>query len=406
MEGKEEFDKAVAFIAGRDLQAIPIEEVRDFTKGQDVANVRLAVFYELWRCRNDYSYFRQVETRSIRDLWYSLIKPFLSRVEDPERVNQAKWGRYRSQTQSAVMSEMVLAGLCKYSDFKIEDRSRPKSRPYEWDKLKVGRFDEVVLFIEKDASFPKIEKLANLLGFAVECGKGQQATAAIEGLIEYLTDGKSYLVFCLTDFDYYGHLIMTSLTERAGALGLDAQFMRVGVEIEQVPEARRDVARFLLPLSSKPEEEWAAQYAIEGKYGLEIESLTPQELRGIIADAVYENCDTEALYTFLKEKALEGVPGEVSEAISEDDDEVIDFRGKIAELEKKLAELKDALLEKLKPRAEELLEDKIGEIDDRPAFPWEWLRLQIVEGGGYLAPGKYTDPSGISEALKEMMADE
>ena len=403
MDLKEEFERVVKFCDGRELQEIPVEEVREFTKGQQLPMIRLAVMWELNRCREDYAYFRSVETRTIRDLWYAVVKPFLSRVELEEEILKPKWGRYRTQALSAVMSEMALSGLCKYSDFKIEDRSRPKKRPYDFDKLKVGRFDEVVLFIEKDASFPKIEPLGDLLGFVVECGKGQQATAAIEGLIEYLRNEKSYLVFCITDFDYYGHLIMNSLGERSEALGLDAEFIRIGVDLEQVPQERRDVARFRLPLSSKPEREWAEEHAIEGIYGLEIEALTPPEIRGMVAEAVYEYCDPDELYKFLKDKALEGLADQVADELADGDLLVVELRGKISELIKKLDKIKGSLAEDFEKRAEEILEEQIEEIDDRPAFPEAWLKDQIISGLKYLSAEKFTDPGGISERVKELL---
>lgn len=411
MNYEEEFEKAVAFIAGRDLQAILKEEILEYARlpNGDVSNqaiIRLSIFYELNRCKNNYSYFRQVEARSLRALWYAVVKPFLSRVEEAEAVNQPKWSRYRTQTLSAIMSDMVLSGFTRYGDFKIEDRSRPHQRPGAWNKLEVGRFDEVVIFIEKDAAYAYIEKLADLLGFTVECGKGQQATAAIEGLIEYLESEKSYLVFCLTDWDYYGHLIMSSLDERAKALGIDAEFLRVGVNIEQVPEDRRDVAKFRLPLESKQELDWAAQYAIDGMFGLEIEALTPKEIRGSIADAVYEQCDPEALYEFLKERALENVAGQAADNLASEDQEILDLMAKIEELERQAAKLKGTLVEKLKPRAQELLDEKIEDLDERPEFPDDWLRLQIVEGQPYLDHSEYTDPSGIRDALEEMLRNE
>jgi len=411
LEYENEFEKACAFIAGRDLQEIPKVEILDYARlpNGDVSNqaiIRLAIFYELDRCRRDYSYFRQVEPRSLRALWYAVVKPFLSRVEEPEAINQPKWSRYRTQTLSAIMSDMVLAGFVRYGDFKIEDRSRPHQRPGSWNKLQVGRFDEVVIFIEKDAAYAYIEKLADLLGFAVECGKGQQATAAIEGLIEYLESGKSYLVFCLTDWDYYGHLIMSSLDERAKALGIDAEFLRVGVEIAQVPEARRDVAKFRLPLESKQEVDWAIENAIEGMFGLEIEALTPQEIRGSIADAVYAHCDPEALYKFLKERALENVAGQAADTLASEDREVLDLMAKIEELEGQVSGLKRDLIEKLRPRAQDLLDELLDELDDRPDFPLEWLRQQIVEGRQYLDHSRFTDPSGIQEGLEERLRDE
>lgn len=353
---------------------------------------------------------RKMETRTIRDLWYSVVKPFLSRVEPASEVLKPKWTRYRSQTLSAVLSEMVLSGLCSYKHFMIEDRTRPKRRPSHWNKLKVGRFDEVILFIEKDASFPKIEGLAGLLGFTVECGKGQQATTAISEMIENLDHSRSYLVFTLTDYDYYGHLIMDSFEERASVLGLDAEFVRVGVNIDQVPPKRRQVAKFRLPLSSRQEREWAEIYAIDGEYGLEIEALTPPEIRGTIADAVYEYCDPEALYEYLRDAALEGMSEKILSDLvdwgEESDPDLIALRDKIEELENELEQARADLNERFSELAERVVDENMEDEDDRPDFPEMWLKRQIVSGNTTLNTGKYTSNYGIRTRLFEIAKGE
>ena len=74
-----------------------------------------------------------------------------------------------------------------------------------------------------------------------------------------------------------------------------------------------------------------------------------------------------------------------------------------ADLMRELEEIKRSLVEEFEPRAEELLEERIEEIDDRPDFPAKWLGDQIVMGSQYLGTGAFTDPAGISRRLKEMM---
>lgn len=411
-ELEEFFEKVIGFLDGRDLTEIPRQEVWDFIGMHEkrktlpaTSALRLVCMYELDRMRNDSSYANSVEVRTLRNLWYEVVKPFLNRIEKTEHILQAKWSRKRSQVLSAVLSEMVLSGMCRYKDFNIEDRSRPKRRPGSWNKLQVGRFDEVILFIEKDSQFPRIETLADLLGFTVECGKGQQATAAIEGLIDSLDDDVSYLVFLITDYDYYGHLIGKSMSERVETLGIDATFVRVGVDLEQVPYERQETAKFLLPMASDAERDWALRYAIEGRYGLEIEALTARELRKAIADAVYEHCDHVALYDYLMEKALEGLAGEVADFLSEEDDDVIELRGKISELEKELREIRRKLIDALRPLADRILEEKLDEIDEREDFPHDWLMEQIADGQTFLDESEYTDPREIKKKLIELVRD-
>lgn len=86
-----------------------------------------------------------------------------------------------------------------------------------------------------------------------------------------------------------------------------------------------------------------------------------------------------------------------------EDDEVVELKVKIVELVQNLEEIKGTLVEKFEPRADELLGAQIGEINDRPAFPETYFSVQIVTGRGYSEPGEFTDSSGISRRLKELM---
>ncbi len=413
------FEKVQDFLDGRDLFAIPKEELWTFIGMHEKRTtfpakdaIRLACMFELNRMRTDFDYKNSVEVRTLRNLWYQVIKPFLNRVEKPEHILQDKWGRRRSQVLSAVLSELVLSGLCKYDrDFNIEDRTRPKRRPGSWEKLRVGRFDEVIIFLEKETQFPRIEVLADLLGFTVECGKGQQATAAIEGLINSLKIGTDYLVFVITDYDYYGFLIAQSMAERVETLGITAEFHRAGVNIDQVPADRIEVDKFLIPQKTQNEKEWAKEYAIEGRYGLEIEALTAKELRKTIATAVYEYCDPDALYEHLMKKALVGmldkVFGEVVEALVEDDKDIQELNKEILEIYKKVTELKTKISDKVGLAARLIVnEEKIEELDDREDFPDDWLEEQIIEGNTYLDHEEYTGISDITEGLVSLVKEE
>lgn len=423
---EEYYDRVVAFVDGRQIEDIPREEIWSFIGMKESrksfpseAALRLVCMYELHRMREDPEYAQSVEVRSLRNLWYDVVKPYLNRVERERDILAPKWGRYRSQTLSKVLSGMVLSGMCRYRDFHIEDRSRPNKRPSNWNKFEVGRFDEVVLFIEKDSQFPRIEGLADLLGFTVECGKGQQATSAIEGLIDYLEEGKSYLIFTVTDWDYYGHLINKSMTERVDILGLDAEFVRVGVDVDQIPEERIRVARFLLPMSSDAEREWAHRNAIEGRYGLEIEALTARELRKIIAQAVYLYCEPRDLYDFLMERALNGMVSDVTDLLLGEDNKIQGLLEEIEKLQEELSELRSKLREIIEPLADRFFDERLDELDTREAFPYEWLESRIIEPKtqtrfvngkpvqvAYLDHQEFTDTDEVMERLVEMVREE
>lgn len=181
---KKEYEKAIQFLDGRDPIQVPVEEIHDFCEPWNAPQpnsdytyksmVRLIVYAECWHCKNDLSYRKRQEDnrRDQRGFWYQKVKPFLSRVEPDTEVEKDGWGNLRSGKLSKVLSEMALDGFLKYEDVCIWDSSRTHERPQPWKKYPVGRFDEVIIFIEKDSSYNKVVNLAELLGFTVESGSG------------------------------------------------------------------------------------------------------------------------------------------------------------------------------------------------------------------------------------------
>jgi hypothetical protein len=309
---------------------------------------------------------------------------------------------------------------------KIEDRSRPKRRPDDSEKLPVGRFDEVVIFIEKDSQFQRVEMLADLLGFSVECGKGQQSTEKIESLVEYLEYGKKYLVFCITDYDHYGFEIFRSLEERANKLGLDADFVRIGINLEDIPEEEKKFKCYTLPIKTSKERDWNREFGWKGKFGFEIEALPAKQLRGRIADRIYDYCDVDSLYRWLLKRPLENFDEKINDIIwefvyadkdvealgdklssrkAEVDKELekirkeMEKKADIPELEKEKDEKIWDVLEKYKEKAKSIV---IETIDERE-IPKNWLKEQIVEGKTYLNHEEFTDIKDIEDKIREML---
>ncbi len=316
---------------------------------------------------------------------------------------------------------MVLSGFCTYKDFMIEDVSRPKERPKD-KRFKVGHFDEVVLFIEKESEFPRIQKLAGIMGFVIECGKGQQATANIEGLIDYLRGDRSFLVLCLVDYDFYGFDLMRSMRERAEKLGINAEFLRIALKPSQLTEERIAESKYVLPTNLKNEKMWASKFGIEGKYGLELEALTPKELRGIVAEAVYDFCDVKVLYKHLRDEALWNVRNKSINKIIEEDEDIIekeeeieDVKEEIRKITEELREkrmklnderttIRNDLREKLNPIARKIFDEERESLDDREPFPDEWVRNQIVNYKRASAYS-YTDPDSVIENLTKRLRE-
>jgi len=416
---RELYEKAVEFIDGRNIQKIPVDEVEKFTKGYDKERIKLALFYEYNLIKTDADYREELEIRILRHLWYQPIKPFLMRVSSEEKISAPKWGRYKSQLLSRQLSLMVCEGFCTYKDFRIEDVSRPKERPKD-KRFKVGHFDEIVLFIEKETEFSRIRKLADLMGFVIECGKGQQATASIEGLIDYLRKDRSFLVLCIVDYDFYGFDLMRSMRERAEKLGINAEFLRIALKPSQLTKERIAESKYVLPANRKNEKLWASRFGIEGKYGLELEALTPKELRGIVAEAVYDFCDVKVLYKHLRDEALWNVRNKSINKIIEEDEDVIgkeeeiedvkeeirkiteELREKRMKLDDEITDIRNDLRKKMNPIAKKIFDEERETLDDREPFPDDWIRKQIVEYKRSSAY-QYTDPDSVIENLTKRL---
>jgi len=428
----EVYRKFEAFIKDKDMNRLQVNEVFDFLKtcrkqgrrgGKLLWTIRFAIYCEIWKCRNDYKYRESLEIRDLSNLWYDSMKPFLSRMFGSLKKH------YRNLT-SAILSDMALykkgeQRFCTYSELKIEDTSKPRERPENYRKYHFGRFDEVILFIEKDTQFKRIKYLADLLGFTVECGKGQQSTANLEEFVEWMGEeleaGKTYLVFTITDYDQYGFSIRRSMEERARMLGLNAEFIHIAIKPEQIPEDDKEIKSYVLPVKKATDRKWAEQYGWTDKRGkkcgFEIEAIPAKRLREIIADAVYEYCDVNALYDYLLEKGIEGLPANVADWLADNDDRVSTKQDELNEtqtkLDKKVEKLRkefgiDKLQDKINKLREKLRDDFIDDceemlpkVDDRE-IPEDWLKRVIVEKKQSLyCP--YADANDVFDDLKAKM---
>ena len=94
------------------------------------------------------------------------------------------------------------------------------------------------------------------------------------------------------------------------------------------------------------------------------------------------------------------------ELLAGEDKEIQDLVKQISELRDKMEELETKIREKIEPVAEEVVNEKAEDLDDREDFPYEWLEEQIVEGRTYLDHGDYTDPSDMKEGLVNLVRDQ
>ena len=348
--------------------------------------IREIILAEVDRCR---TYGKPHEDRTLRNFWYSHIKSTLMRGEGIT-AEQDKWSRQASQLLSAVMSEMVLSGLFKYEDISIVDESRnvwpDKDNPEDKRhfEYKLRPYDDIIVFVEKDTIFKPLKNTCKLYNIALVSGAGYTSTAAIEGvtneLVAYNEQGydHKYTVLVISDYDSYGFQIAEDFQTRALKLGLNCRVVRIGVDPSHFDPVKMQTDKYPVSQKSDYDKKWVATHGIDGKYGLELDSLieldgSMQKIRDILVDALETWCPEQTMFDAVREQESEGVDEEgtawAADKILRDREDprytVIDLMEKLVEkvrdsLNEDLNEIEDQLLE----HAQKMLEDE--DFDDRP----------------------------------------
>ncbi len=159
-----------------DLFSLPDHEIRELLSGLNQAEIiRSLIVYEVQAIRAGESR----DIRSLRGLWYKLIKPILSRAgrlnDTGVNGNPIDWDRYLSE----YLKELVIAGITSYEELSIIDGSRERRLASDvtaklLDVNMVGaHYPWVILFTEKDTIYPIVENIATLYGVSASTGKGK-----------------------------------------------------------------------------------------------------------------------------------------------------------------------------------------------------------------------------------------
>ncbi|MHA2023804.1 MAG: hypothetical protein ACTSWQ_09105 [Candidatus Thorarchaeota archaeon] len=310
----------------KELISADAEWLRDRFKGKGkmlvnrTALIREIVLAELERCR---THGRPDEDRTLRNFWYSHIKSVLMRAEGlgAEREN---WGGQASQQLSAVMSDLVLRGIMKYSDIGIVDESRKVQRI---NSFELHPYDDVIVFVEKDTLFKPLQNVCNLYNVPFVSGAGYTATAAIEGVIEALSSfnqgqDHKYTVLVISDYDSYGFQIANDFQSRSLKLGLNCRVERIGVDPSHFDPAKMQTDMYPVSQKTAKDKQWARVFGIQGKYGLELDALVEadgsmQKLRDLLVDALETWCPEQIMFDAVRESTAEGADTEGTEWASD-----------------------------------------------------------------------------------------
>lgn len=359
------------------------ELIRDFSrKGKlNVSGlIRAIILKELEVCKSEVK-----ETRMLRDFWYDCIKIPLSRAEG-DRALEKKWGRKRSKTLSSVLSKMVLNRECRYSDLYMEDQSRQRNRLKDFERRV---YNKIFVFVEKDSTYYKIKNVSEIYRIGLMSGKGFDATMAIEMLSKEMKQDEEYKFLMLTDYDFYGFDIVRDFNNRCMKLGLRVDVERIGINPNQMNKDEVKKKKYRLVLRTPRQRKWAKEYAIDGKFGLELQAISPRDIRTILVESLDELCPEEELYDYLKRMTLSQVP---DEAVNE----LIEF-------------YTETLKEIIEKEVNKICFKKSGEFrkgfDDRPDIPIGTLSESAINNEDFLGMENQSLINGVVRKIKRRVKD-
>ena len=303
------------------LFSLPDQEVKRQLSGLQYTEViRSLILYEVNAIRAG----EVREVRTLRGLWYKLIKPIVSRSgrlnELGKNNKPVEWARYLSD----YLNELVDAGITSYEELSIIDGSRERRPAAQVDAQLVdvtmigGHYPWVILFTEKDTIWPIVENIASLYGVSAISGKGKPSNACSENITRAIINSEAFkaaqpealVLLSLTDYDPSGYIIASAQLNQlaaaarnyGGELGKLRQVIhkRIGITPDQLTPAE------LAANSYEPKEagltEWLKETGgIFGQpLGLELDSLETSRIRAMYASAIEAEIDLTSRYDDLR----------------------------------------------------------------------------------------------------------
>lgn len=310
----------------RDLFNLPDNEIKELLSRLNQAQIiRSLVLYEVQAIRAG----ERRDVRSLRGLWYKLIKPVLSRAG---RLNDLgingkpiDWDRYLSE----YLKELVIAGVTSYEELSIIDGSRERRIATEAtakliDVNMVGaHYPWIILFTEKDTIYPIVENIATLYGVSAISGKGKSSHACTENVTRAIIRSEAYqkyqpealILLALTDYDPAGYEISNAQLEQMTAAARNynggrgklkqVKIKRIGLTPDQLTPAE------LAANSYEPKEKGLAKWVketggVNGQpLGLELDSLETSQMRAMYASAIEAEIDLTNRYNDLREAFID-----------------------------------------------------------------------------------------------------
>lgn len=263
--------------------------------------------------------------RTLRSLWYSVVKPTLDTLGILEfsfssESNIVKW----DATLSEHLSSLVKGGYLTYADLDIKDISRRKavtSDSYQTTStssygflISKSMYPEILIATEKDAVYDEIYNLAEYFGLSCISSKGQNSLGAMELILNAIKsrcrelgrEFKTLKILTMTDYDPAGYYIADALKKQADAIKrnyglpfLKVTIDRIGITPDQLdPEIVK--ANSYSPKIVNLEKWFELTGGINGEpKGLELDALTPAQRRAIFVSYIEAHIDLKDYQGFI-----------------------------------------------------------------------------------------------------------
>lgn len=251
------------------------------------------------------------EARTLRNVWYQIVKPVLSRAGILNKTTKGgkpiEWARKLSN----YLAELVRAGATSYEELLIVDGSRQRQAAQVIDhqlidvRMTGAHYPQIILFTEKDTMWNEVRGLATLYGVSAISGKGEPSFACTENILREIIASDAWreaqpqyiTLLCLTDYDPAGYNIQAAQLQQirdvlhglheAGELGeVYALAERVGLEPDQLTADERERNAYE-PKDAGLLDWYKSTGGVDGQpLGLELDALDLSQLRAMFADAI------------------------------------------------------------------------------------------------------------------------
>lgn len=246
--------------------------------------------------------------RTLRSLWYSLVKPALSRMDILDKKtdggNSVDWPGLLSD----YAGDLVKDGVTTYQELRIIDGSRQR-RPAATVTQTVAAVDLVgahypwvIIFTEKDTMWGVVRDLARLYGVTAISGSGQPSLACTENVLRAIWKHSEYCpgqpigLLSFTDYDPHGYDIAQAQADQLEAIAggrCPIYHRRLGLEPDQLSPEQRAQNAYKPPGGRKFRRWYRETGGVDGQpFGLELDALGLPRVRRMFADGIEEWIDT------------------------------------------------------------------------------------------------------------------